>query len=70
MENEYCDSNDGLCKCGLGDSCENKPWSPTCNALSESCSCGSHPPCNEENEKCDEASSQCIENQGPILMTI
>ena len=38
VENEACDGFDGMCKCGkTGESCENKPWSPTCNASSKLC---------------------------------
>ena len=59
-----CDIDDGFCKCGMGDSCENKPWSPTCNVLSGSCTCGSKYPCNNGTQSCDEISSTCIDNEG------
>ena len=59
IENETCDSIDGLCKCGKGESCEITPWSPTCSSLTGSCTCGSNPSCNEGTEICDNSDGTC-----------
>ena len=61
VENEACDGFDGMCKCGkTGESCENKPWSPTCNVSSKSCTCGENPPCIQGTELCDEQQGLCF----------
>ena len=55
IENEICDSKDGLCKCGTTESCGYKSWAPTCNPLIGGCTCGTNPsPCNENTEICDQ----------------
>ena len=59
IENEICDIDDGRCKCNARESCNNKPWAPTCNNEIGACTCGSFPAC-KESEMCDETSGNCF----------
>lgn len=58
--NEECDSADGVCKCGGGDTCEGKTNSPTCSSLTNPrrCTCGSEAAC-AAGETCDAQAGTC-----------
>ena len=60
IPNEECDPADGICKCGIEDTCEGKTNAPTCSGLTDprSCQCGSEPACGL-GQTCDPASGQC-----------
>ena len=60
IPNEECDPTDGVCKCGIEDTCEGKPNAPTCSVLTNprSCQCGNEPLCGV-GQTCDAASGQC-----------
>ena len=58
--NETCNS-DGSCWCGMGPSCQDKYWAPTCWGVKEAkqCRCGSEPACNEGTEICNPSDGSC-----------
>ena len=73
--NEKCDYYSRECKCGSSESCENKPWAPTCNYKAEIdsylCECGSSgAQCVDTKERCNEIKSECEESKQTILFLL